>query len=96
VQYPNALYHLTSRGVGRNDVFWDDDDRTAFFEIETAEAVVNRYGWPQGITASARSPFVAAIDGWILGSESFASRIRTMVSPQSGEARRAAHATPTI
>ena len=32
VQYDNALYHMTSRGVGRNDIFWDDDDRAAFFE----------------------------------------------------------------
>jgi putative transposase len=30
IDYPNALYHVTSRGNGRQQVFWSDDDRQRF------------------------------------------------------------------
>jgi hypothetical protein len=32
VQYENALYHMSSRGVGRCHLFLDDEDWTAFFD----------------------------------------------------------------
>ncbi len=32
VQYPNALYHLTSRGVERRQILLDDGDRQRFFD----------------------------------------------------------------
>jgi hypothetical protein len=31
IEYPGAVYHLTSRGDGREDVFLDDRDRERFF-----------------------------------------------------------------
>jgi REP element-mobilizing transposase RayT len=43
VQYPNAIYHLMSRGVQRSDIFLGDDDRTEFFV--RCEKTVNRFGW---------------------------------------------------
>ncbi len=43
VQYPNAIYHLISRGVQRSNIFLVDDDRIAFFE--RCENTVNRFGW---------------------------------------------------
>jgi putative transposase len=33
IEYPGALYHVLSRGNGRQDIFLDDDDRNAFMEI---------------------------------------------------------------
>jgi REP element-mobilizing transposase RayT/DNA-binding transcriptional ArsR family regulator len=30
VDFPDALYHVTSRGNGRQEVFWTDDDRQRF------------------------------------------------------------------
>ena len=43
VQYPNALYHVTSRGVCRNDIFKDDEDRHAFFD--RMSETVSRFSW---------------------------------------------------
>ena len=43
VQYPGALYHLTTRGVRRSDIFLDDEDRQSFFDL--AERTVHKYGW---------------------------------------------------
>ena len=33
IQYPNAVYHVTSRGNERKDIFKDDRDREHFLEI---------------------------------------------------------------
>lgn len=33
IQYPGALYHVTSRGNERREIFRDDDDRRCFMEI---------------------------------------------------------------
>ncbi len=33
IEYPGAVYHLTSRGNARQDIFLDDEDRTRFLEI---------------------------------------------------------------
>ncbi len=43
LEYPDALYHITSRGDGRDDIFFDDNDRRAFLDIfaETQE----RFNW---------------------------------------------------
>jgi hypothetical protein len=30
IEFPNALYHVTSRGDRREDIFEDDEDRRAF------------------------------------------------------------------
>lgn len=33
LEFPGALYHVTSRGNRRNDIYWDDDDRSAWLEV---------------------------------------------------------------
>jgi len=33
IEYPGALYHITSRGNERKNIFVDDADRFRFFEI---------------------------------------------------------------
>ncbi len=43
IQFEGAVYHITSRGNARQDIFLDDEDRSAFLEV-LAEAVT-RYGW---------------------------------------------------
>jgi putative transposase len=43
IEYPDALYHVTSRGNGRQDIFLTDDDRLAFLAY-LGEAV-KRFGW---------------------------------------------------
>jgi putative transposase len=30
IDFPDALYHVISRGNGRADIFWTDDDRLRF------------------------------------------------------------------
>jgi len=43
LEYPGALYHLTSRGNTRQPIFWDDGDRTRFLDVFAG--VVARYRW---------------------------------------------------
>ena len=43
IEYEGAVYHITSRGNARADIFVTDDDRRLF--IETLGKVVSRYGW---------------------------------------------------
>lgn len=43
IEYPGAVYHLTSRGNARADIFVDDTDREKFLSV--AEKVVARYKW---------------------------------------------------
>ncbi len=43
IEFPNALYHVTSRGVRREDIFDDDDDRRAF--LKTLGDVVGQFNW---------------------------------------------------
>lgn len=43
LEYPGAVYHLTSRGNGRNAIYWNDDDRKIFLSI--LAKVVERYNW---------------------------------------------------
>lgn len=43
IEYEGALYHVTSRGNARADIFLDDSDRTLFIEI--LSKVVTRFGW---------------------------------------------------
>ena len=33
LEFPKALYHITSRGDRRKDIYQDDDDRDKFLEI---------------------------------------------------------------
>ncbi len=43
IEYAGAVYHLTSRGNARKNIFADDSDRTLF--MDTLSAVVKRYNW---------------------------------------------------
>jgi len=43
IEYPGAVYHITSRGNARQAIFLDDEDRTAFFEVLTQS--VDRFNW---------------------------------------------------
>ena len=43
IEFPGALYHVTSRGDRREPIFEDDEDRLKFLGV-LAE-VVNRFNW---------------------------------------------------
>ncbi len=43
IEYPNAVYHVTSRGNARNKIFLGDQDRENFLSV--LDAVVKRYNW---------------------------------------------------
>ena len=43
LQFPGAVYHLTSRGNARQKVFFTDADRELF--LKTLTRVVRRYDW---------------------------------------------------
>jgi len=43
IEYPNALYHVTSRGKDRQDIFTDNADRQQWLEIFAS--VCNRMKW---------------------------------------------------
>jgi putative transposase len=43
IEFPDALYHVTSRGDRREEIFEDDQDRTMF--LSTLEQVVNQFNW---------------------------------------------------
>ena len=43
IEYPDALYHVTTRGNRRSRIYQDDVDRISFLEI--MESTVKRFGW---------------------------------------------------
>lgn len=43
IEYPNAVYHVTSRGNARADVYLDNADRERFLDV--LGMVVSRYNW---------------------------------------------------
>ena len=43
IQFPGALYHITSRGDRKEDIFHDRHDRMIFLEI--FESIIFRYNW---------------------------------------------------
>ncbi len=43
IEYPGAVYHVTSRGNARQDIVADDRDRTQF--VALLAHVIDRYGW---------------------------------------------------
>ena len=43
IEYEGAVYHVTSRGNGKQDIYVDDDDRRAF--LEGLGDVVERFNW---------------------------------------------------
>ncbi|MFA9462432.1 transposase [Thiohalorhabdus methylotrophus] len=43
IEYPGALYHVTARGDGRDDIYLDDWDRRDFLDL--LGEVVERFNW---------------------------------------------------
>ena len=43
IEFPGAIYHITSRGNARQAIFLEDQDRHTF--LETLAEVVGRFGW---------------------------------------------------
>ena len=43
LEFPGAVYHITSRGNARHDIVADDRDRTAWLSL--LAHVIDRYGW---------------------------------------------------
>ena len=43
IEYPGALYHVTSRGDGQEDIYLDDKDRESFLDV--LSGVCKRYNW---------------------------------------------------
>jgi len=43
VEYPGAVYHVTSRGNAQAAIFLDDSDRELF--LHTLAGVISRFGW---------------------------------------------------
>lgn len=43
IEFPFAVYHVTSRGNARQEIFIDDSDRQTF--LDTLSSVVLRYNW---------------------------------------------------
>ena len=43
IEFPGAIYHVTSRGNARRKIYLDDEDREAF--LATMAWVVERFGW---------------------------------------------------
>ena len=43
IQFEGAIYHVTSRGNARQDIFLDDADRAHF--LKAFGHVVDRFGW---------------------------------------------------
>lgn len=43
IEYPGAVYHITSRGNARSEIFFDDEDRRSFLKV--LDFVVERFEW---------------------------------------------------
>ncbi len=43
LEFPDAIYHVTTRGDGASDIFVDDQDRLLFLTV--LGEVVSRTGW---------------------------------------------------
>ncbi len=43
IEYPGALYHVTSRGNARSNIYLDDNDRELF--LDTLADVIQRFNW---------------------------------------------------
>ncbi len=43
IEFPGALYHLTARGDGREDIYVDDEDRKRFLAL--VGGVCERFNW---------------------------------------------------
>jgi len=42
IEYPGAIYHITSRGNARENIYQNDSDREMFFDV--LASVIVRFG----------------------------------------------------
>jgi len=54
IEYPGALYHLTSRGPRKEDIFLDEDDREAYLEWESHVLAVGQRDLDQSRTLQSK------------------------------------------
>jgi hypothetical protein len=64
LEYPGAVYHLTSRGDGREDVFLDDRDRERLF-ISGFPCRVMIDGSPRMASSTTEDKVALASRSWI-------------------------------
>ena len=43
LEFPDALYHITSRGDRREDIYEDDGDRVEY--LNTLASVISQFNW---------------------------------------------------
>ena len=43
IEYEGAVYHVTSRGNAKSNIYLSDEDREMFLDV--LEHVVDRFGW---------------------------------------------------
>jgi putative transposase len=43
LEFPDAIYHITSRGDRREDIYEDDDDRSGFLDVFAS--VIDQFNW---------------------------------------------------
>ena len=43
IEFPGAVYHVTSRGDGREDIYLSDEDKTMFLDV--LSRVIDRFNW---------------------------------------------------
>jgi putative transposase len=44
IEFPGAIYHVTSRGNARQTIFIDNEDKAGFLDV--LSMVVERFKWP--------------------------------------------------
>ena len=54
IEYPGAFYHITTRGVGRQDIFFDEADKQMF--LKKLEEVQEKWGLV--VRGKMGSPFI--------------------------------------
>ena len=57
IEFPGAIYHVTSRGDRREPIYLDDDDRAAFLAVLAAAAVAPDRMSPTAAKGSATRSF---------------------------------------
>ena len=95
IRYAGAVYHVTSRGDRREDIFSDDVDRQDF--LKTLAEAGQKTGWqvhahcPEWRLEARRlepgdeQGLKALRRGWCLGSEEFKQRVLAETESQLGE-----------
>jgi putative transposase len=62
IQYEGAVYHLMSRGDRREEIFWDDLDRTSF--LQRLGAACQKTGWQVHAYCLMNNHFHLVVETW--------------------------------